>query len=70
MRAGEFGAHLHAAQPVNRFAVQLLGGRGVAEQRPAAGLQPREIVAGGAHMDIHGSWVSEVACRLAGAASA
>jgi hypothetical protein len=46
--AGEFRAHTRPAQPVDRLAVELVGGRRVAQQRPAAGLDAgRDIVVAG-----------------------
>jgi hypothetical protein len=46
--AGQIGAELGAAKPVDRFSVQTLGGLVFAQQRPAAGLDAEgEIVAAG-----------------------
>ena len=45
MRAGEFGTKAGAAQPADRLAIGALGVLAVAEQRPAARVDPRPPVA-------------------------
>src|SRR6187200_3117268 len=46
VRAGELGTHPRAAQPLDRLAIPLVGGRPVAQQRPAARFHAeREIAA-------------------------